>query len=102
MGENIFVIDKETYRKIADDLISLVFSKAFIFQELILQHEVLKQINFSSINTLRIVTYKNKKVNILKRTFIVFWNKGKKSIRYENDIDKDIPIKISEIPYRGF
>ncbi len=61
MGENIFVIDKNTYRKIADNLINLVFSKAFIFQELILQHEVLKQINFSSINTLRIVTYKNKK-----------------------------------------
>jgi len=61
MGENIFVIEKKTYRKIADDLISLVFSKAFIFQELILQHEVLKQINYSSINTLRIVTYKNKK-----------------------------------------
>ncbi|TQO37361.1 putative polysaccharide biosynthesis protein [Arenibacter algicola] len=61
MGENIFVIDKNSYRKIADNLINLVFSKAFIFQELILQHEVLKKINCSSINTLRIVTYKNKK-----------------------------------------
>lgn len=60
-GENIFVIDKKTYLKIPDDLISLVFSKAFIFQEVILQHEVLKKINCSSINTLRIVTYKNKK-----------------------------------------
>lgn len=60
-GENIFVIDKKTYRKIADDLINLLFSNAFIFQKLILQHEVLKQINYSSINTLRIVTYKNKK-----------------------------------------
>ena len=61
MGENIFVIDKNTHRKIADNLINLVLSKAFIFQELILQHEVLKKINYSSINTLRIVTYKNKK-----------------------------------------
>ena len=59
-GENTFVIDKNTHRKISDSLISLVFSKAFIFQELILQHEVLKKINSSSINTLRIVTYKNK------------------------------------------
>ncbi len=61
MGENIFVIDKNTHRNIADNLISLVFSKAFIFQELIHQHEVLKRINYSSINTLRVVTYKNKK-----------------------------------------
>ena len=61
MGENIFIIDKNTHRKISDNLISLVFSKAFIFQELILQHKVLKKINYSSINTLRIVTYKNKK-----------------------------------------
>ena len=60
-GENIFIIDKNTHRKIADNLINLVFSKAFIFQELILQHEVLKKINYSSLNTLRIVTYKNKK-----------------------------------------
>ena len=62
MGENIFIIDKNTHRKISDNLISLVFSKAFIFQELILQHKVLKKINNSSINTLRIVTYKNKKM----------------------------------------
>lgn len=61
MGENIFVIDKNTYRKIADNLINLLFSNAFIFQELILQHEVLKKINYSSINTLRICTYKNEK-----------------------------------------
>lgn len=61
MGENIFVIDKNTYQKIADNLINLVLSKAYIFQELILQHEVLKKINCSSINTLRIFTYKNKK-----------------------------------------
>ncbi len=63
-GENIFVIDKNSHRKIADNLIDLVFSKAFIFQELILQHEVLKRINYSSINTLRIVTYKNQKNEI--------------------------------------
>ena len=60
MGENIFVLDKSSYRKIADNLINLVLSKAFIFQELILQHETLKKINFS-INTLRIATYKNEK-----------------------------------------
>ncbi len=63
-GENIFVIDKNTYRKIADNLIDLMFSKAFIFQELILQHTDLKKINSSSINTLRIVTYKNQKNEI--------------------------------------
>lgn len=61
MGENIFVIHKNTHHKIANDLINLVFSKAFIFQELILQDEALKKINYSSINTLRIVTYKSKK-----------------------------------------
>ncbi|MDO6605156.1 sugar-transfer associated ATP-grasp domain-containing protein [Arenibacter palladensis] len=61
MGGNIFIIEKKTHRKIADILINLVFSKAFIFQELIQQHEVLKKINYSSLNTLRIVTYKNKK-----------------------------------------
>ena len=61
MGDNIFIIEKKSHRKIADNLINLVFSKAFIFQELILQHEVLKKINYSSINTLRVVTYKNNK-----------------------------------------
>ena len=61
MGQNIFIIDRNTHRKIATDLINLVFSNDFIFQELILQHEVLKKINSSSINTLRILTYKNKK-----------------------------------------
>ncbi len=61
MGENIFVLDKSSYRKIADNLVNLVLSKSFIFQELILQHETLKKINYSSINTLRIATYKNKK-----------------------------------------
>ncbi len=60
-GENIFVIDKNTHRKIADNWINLVFSKEFIFQELILQHKVLNKINYSSINTLRIVTNKNEK-----------------------------------------
>ncbi len=60
MGENIFIIEKNTLGKITDKLIQLVFTRAFIFQELILQHEALKKINFSCINTLRIVTYKNK------------------------------------------
>ncbi len=60
-GENIFIIEKNTLEEIADNLFYLMLSKAFIFQELILQHEALKKINYSSINTLRIVTYKNKK-----------------------------------------
>ena len=59
-GENIFILERNTYRKIADRRIDLVFSQAFIFQESIPQHEALKKINSSSINTLRIVTYKNK------------------------------------------
>jgi len=58
-GENIFVIDNNTHIKITDNLVDMVFSKAFIFQELIEQHEVLNNVNCSSINTLRIVTYKN-------------------------------------------
>lgn len=59
MGKNIFVIDKNTYQKIDEKLINLILTEAFIFQELILQHEDLKKINHSSINTLRVVTYKN-------------------------------------------
>ena len=58
-GEDIFVIKKNTYKEIADNLIDLVFSKVFIFQELIQQHETLKKINSSSINTLRVITYKD-------------------------------------------
>jgi hypothetical protein len=60
-GENIFILDKDTYQKIEDDLIDLIFTKAFIFQEIIPQHEVLKTINPSSVNTLRIATYKNQR-----------------------------------------
>lgn len=61
MGQNIFVIDRNTRHKIEDNLINLLFSDAFIFQELIVQHEVLKMINSSSLNTLRIFTFKNEK-----------------------------------------
>ncbi|WP_166965325.1 sugar-transfer associated ATP-grasp domain-containing protein [Yeosuana marina] len=77
MGKNIFVLDKNTFRETPDNLINLVFSKAFIFQELILQHQTLKKINNSSINTLRIVAYKNKenKVKILSG-FIRLGRKG--------------------------
>ncbi|MCO4820844.1 MAG: hypothetical protein KC469_02170, partial [Flavobacteriaceae bacterium] len=77
MGENIFVITKNTYQKTEDNVMDLVFSKAFIFQELIVQHDVLKTINYSSINTLRVVTYKNKKneVEILSG-FIRIGRKG--------------------------
>lgn len=63
-GENIFVLHKNSYCKIADSLIDLLLSKAFIFQELIQQHEDLRRINQSSVNTLRIVTYKNEKNEI--------------------------------------
>ncbi len=67
MGQNIFVLDKSTFRKSNDALINLILSQAFIFQDLILQHETLNAINKYSANTLRIVTYKNKenKVTIL-------------------------------------
>jgi len=76
-GENIFIIKKATYMEIADNLIDLVLSNAFIFQELILQHATLKEINPSSINTLRIVTYKNREneVEILSG-FIRIGRKG--------------------------
>ncbi|NNC49346.1 MAG: hypothetical protein HKO01_02290 [Flaviramulus sp.] len=60
-GKNIFIIDIKTFQKIDYDLINLVLSKSFIFQELIIQHESLSKINNSSINTLRIATYKNEK-----------------------------------------
>lgn len=60
-GKNIFIIDKDSYRKITDSVIDLVLSNSFIYQELIPQHEALKKINSSSINTLRIITYKNEK-----------------------------------------
>jgi len=76
-GENIFVIDKNTYRDMADTLLSLVFSKAFIFQELIQQHEVLKKINRTSINTLRVVTFNNNKNEVeIVSGFIRIGRKG--------------------------
>ncbi len=67
MGRNIFVLDKNTFRDSTDTLINSIFSQAFIFQEVILQHESLNKINSFSANTLRIVTYKPKdnKVEIL-------------------------------------
>ena len=60
-----------------DALIGLIFSQAFIFQEVILQHESLNKINSFSANTLRIVTYKSKenKVEILSG-FIRLGRKG--------------------------
>lgn len=77
MGQSIFVISKNTLQEIEDSVINLVFSRAFIFQELIIQHEALNKINDSSVNTLRIVTYKNKnnEVEILSG-FIRLGRKG--------------------------
>ena len=60
-GKNIFIINKNTHQNLTDDLMDLIFSKAFIFQRVIPQNAVLNDINSSSINTLRIVTYKNEK-----------------------------------------
>lgn len=63
-GQNIFILDKKTFRFSTDTLLNLILSKEFIFQEVILQHESLDEINSSSINTLRVVTYKNQKNRI--------------------------------------
>ncbi|MGB6153407.1 MAG: sugar-transfer associated ATP-grasp domain-containing protein [Pricia sp.] len=81
-GENIFVIDQNTYREMADNFIDLVFSKAFIFQELIRQHEDLGRINQSSVNTLRVVTYKNK--NNASEVFSAFIRVGRKGAIIDN------------------
>jgi len=81
-GEHIFVVDKNTHRKTADNLIDLVFSKAFIFQELIQQHEILRSINHSSVNTLRIITYKNK--NNEAQVLSAFIRVGRKGALIDN------------------
>lgn len=60
-GENIFILTKDTHQEITDGLMDLISSKEFIFQEVIAQNADLKKINSSSINTLRIATYKNEK-----------------------------------------
>ncbi|PIA81964.1 hypothetical protein BFR04_11705 [Gaetbulibacter sp. 4G1] len=67
MGQNIFILDKNTYKNIDDTLVNLIFSQELMFQEVIVQHESLNEINKFSVNTLRIVTYKNEegKVEIL-------------------------------------
>lgn len=64
MGKNIFVIDKNIFHDTSDELINLVFSGSFIFQEPIVQHESLSKINHSSVNTLRIVAYKDQDQNV--------------------------------------
>lgn len=76
-GEHIFIINKSDYQKLGDGLIDLVLTKDFIFQEVIEQHEDLKRINASSVNTLRIITYKNEQneVEILSG-FIRLGRKG--------------------------
>ena len=76
-GEHIFIVDKDTYQQLDDDLSELVLAKAFIFQEVIQQHGDLRKINSSSVNTLRIITYKNQKneVEILSG-FIRLGRKG--------------------------
>ncbi len=67
MGQNIFLLDKNTLKNLDDTLINLIFSQEFMFQDVIAQHNSLNKINKFSVNTLRIVTYKNKesKVEIL-------------------------------------
>ena len=65
MGQNIFILDKNTFRNSNDTIINLILSQAFIFQELILQHKSLNKINKYSVNTLRIVTYKNKESKVV-------------------------------------
>lgn len=76
-GQNVFILDRKTLYDTTDDLFDLVFSEAFIFQKLIVQHESLNKINNSSINTLRVVSYKNKsnEVEILSG-FIRLGRKG--------------------------
>ena len=58
-GQNIFILDKETFRNLTDTLIKLILSQSFIFQEVILQHESLNKVNPFNVSTLRVVTYKN-------------------------------------------
>jgi hypothetical protein len=65
MGENVFIISKSTYENMTEDLITLVLSEAFIFQELIIQHDALKKINGASLNTLRVGTYKSNELEVL-------------------------------------
>lgn len=64
MGKNIFVIDKNKSWETPDELINIVFSGSFIFQKPIIQHESLSKINHSSVNTLRIVAYKDQDHNV--------------------------------------
>jgi hypothetical protein len=76
-GKDIFVLDRMTYAKITDDVVTKVLSNSYIFQEAILQHKVLNKLNDSCVNTLRIATYKNTKneVEILS-IFIRIGRKG--------------------------
>lgn len=69
-GQDIFIIDKTTYKSIDDSLVNALLSQDFIFQEVIQQHKSLNRINPSCINSLRIVTYKNEanQVEILAAT----------------------------------
>ena len=60
MGKNIFILEKNKYKNLNENVINTIISESFIFQEVVLQHEILKKINDSSLNTLRVVTYKNK------------------------------------------
>lgn len=77
LGKNIFILDKLNLCDLDDNLIHLFISNSFIFQELILQHEVLKKINDTSLNTLRIVTYKTKSNNVeILSGFIRIGRKG--------------------------
>ena len=58
-GRNTSIITKETVADIKSDTIAMLLTSSFIFQEVIAQHDVLNNINASSVNTLRIMSYKN-------------------------------------------
>ncbi len=82
MGQNIFILDKDTYRNIGDTLVNLIFSQEFMFQEVITQHKSLNEINKFSVNTLRIVTYKNKEGKV--EIFSGFIRLGRKGAIVDN------------------
>lgn len=78
MGQSVFILEKKSYSEIEDSLIKSVFAQKFIFQELIPQHKALNKINPYSVNSLRIISYKNKekKVEILTGVLRVGANKA--------------------------
>ena len=59
LGRNTSIITKDTVDDLTSDTIAMMLTSSFIFQEVIAQHDVLNTINASSVNTLRIMSYKN-------------------------------------------